>query len=62
MGRPSLSWSALSAMCQRWMMAKGLPSRARHSRVLVVELNGPNQLCAAGSLSAAARLRPTETA
>jgi len=25
-------------------------------------LNGPNLLCAAGSLSAAARLRPTETA
>ena len=49
MGRPFLSWSALSAMCQRWMMANGLPLMARHSTVLVVELNGPNQVCAAGS-------------
>jgi hypothetical protein len=62
MGRPFLSSSALSAMCQRWMIANGLPSSARHSTVLVVELNGPNQFCAAGSLAAAARLRPTETA
>src|SRR5215218_2161602 len=60
-GRPSLSKSLLSAMCQRWMIANGLPFTARHSTVLVVELNGPNQLCAAGSLAAAARLRPTET-
>src|SRR5262249_58744598 len=31
------------------------------STVLVVELNGPNQVCAAGSREAARRLRPTET-
>ena len=48
-------------MCQRWMMANGLPSTARHSTVLVVELKGPNQAWAAGSFAAAARLRPTET-
>jgi hypothetical protein len=43
------------------MIANGLPSKARHSTVVVVQLNGPNQTCAAGSLAAAARLRPTET-
>src|SRR3982750_3637914 len=43
------------------MIAKGFPSRARHSTVMLVELNGPNQVSAAGSLAAAARLRPTET-
>ena len=48
-------------MCQRWMIANGLPFTARHSTVCSVELNGPNQTCAAGSLAAAARLRPTET-
>jgi hypothetical protein len=40
---------------------RGLPSNARHSIVSVVELNGPKLLLAAGSLSAAFRLRPTET-
>ena len=34
------------------MIANGLPSSARHSTVAVVELNGPNQACAAGSLAA----------
>ena len=43
------------------MIANGLPSKARHSTVGVVELNGPNPASAAGSLAAAARLRPTET-
>jgi hypothetical protein len=43
------------------MIANGWPSAARHSIVVAVELNGPNQFCAAGSLAAAARLRPTET-
>src|SRR5436190_10099032 len=49
-------------MCQRWMIANGLPLAERHSTVLVVELNGPNQDCAAGSREAPRRLRPTETA
>src|SRR5580704_19573858 len=43
------------------MIAMGFPFAARHSTVLVVELNGPNRACAAGSLSAAARVRPTDT-
>jgi hypothetical protein len=43
------------------MIANGLPPAARHSTVVDVELKGPNQTCAAGSLAAAARLRPTET-
>src|SRR5258706_16227782 len=43
------------------MIANGLPSNARHSTVAMVELNGPNQACAAGSRAAAALLRPTET-
>src|SRR5258708_39196725 len=43
------------------MIANGLPLNVRHSTVGVAELNGPNRACAAGSLSAAARLRPTET-
>jgi hypothetical protein len=34
---------------------------ARHSTVVAVELNGPNQTCAAGSWLAATRLRSTET-
>src|SRR5262249_34706795 len=29
--------------------------------LLVLELNGPNQVCAAGSLEAPSRLRPTDT-
>src|ERR1700738_4930979 len=43
------------------MIANGLPSSARHSTVVVVELNGPKPACAAGSFAAAAWLRPTET-
>jgi hypothetical protein len=43
------------------MIANGLPLVARHSTVSVVELNGPNPDRAAGSLPAAAALRPTET-
>src|ERR1700688_2137326 len=61
MGRPSLSSSLLSAICQRWMMAKGFPFAVRHSTVVVVELNGPNLACAAGSSSAAARVRAART-
>ncbi len=43
------------------MIANGLPPAARHSTLSPVELNGPNQACAAGSLAAASRFRPTET-
>ncbi len=43
------------------MIANGLPSTARHSTVWAVELKGPNQVSAAGSLAAAMRLGPTET-
>src|ERR1700681_85922 len=43
------------------MIANGLPLSVRHSTAGVAELNGPNQTCAAGSLAAVARLRPTET-
>jgi hypothetical protein len=53
----------MSAIRQRWIITKGglsLPGR-RHSMVGVVELNGPNRSCAAGSLSAALRFRPTVT-
>src|SRR5207247_6328954 len=60
-GRPSLSGSSLSARYQRWTTANGRPRRLRHSIVVAVELNGPNHFCAAGSLSASARLRPRDT-
>ena len=43
------------------MIANGLPSTARHSTVLAVELKGANQVSAAGSLLAAMRFCPTET-
>ena len=55
-----MSGSLLSAICQRWMIANGLPLAARHSTVSVVKLNGPKPLCAAGSFSAASWLRPTD--
>src|SRR5947209_2348375 len=43
------------------MIAYGLPSTVRHSSFVALELNGPNRACAAGSLAAAARVRPSET-
>jgi len=45
------------------MMANGrLPlRRLRHSTVVAADENGLNHALAAGSLSARARLRPTET-
>ena len=43
------------------MIANGLPSTARHSTVWAVELNGPNQVSAAGSLAGGHAVGPTET-
>src|SRR3954452_11273225 len=52
---------SLSAVRQRWIMAKGLLPAVRHSIEGKATLNGPNDACAAGSLAASTRLCPTET-
>src|SRR5450755_3474321 len=52
---------SLSAVRQRWMMAKGLFPAVRHSIEGNATLNGPNEACAAGSLAASSRLWPTDT-
>jgi hypothetical protein len=43
------------------MIANGLPAVIRHSTVCTLELNGSNQIYAAGSLAAKVRVLPTET-